>query len=174
LFEGYYNRPDLTAKAIVDGWYHTGDLGSYLNDELYVIGRKKDLLIVGGENIYLQDIKDIVTSHPLIHDGRAVARGVYNPDLGTTEKTVVVSGRGKRAASPERDRHRTGTPRPGCSRQRRGCSDDFSEAAEMDRESTAGKPTRSSNRRKLLRERPELNVEGKERLTFDRGRTTDD
>ena len=50
LFDGYYNRPDLTAEAIVDGWYHSGDLGFCLDDELYVVGRKKDLLIIGGEN----------------------------------------------------------------------------------------------------------------------------
>ena len=89
LFTGYYNRPDLTAKAIVDGWYHTGDLGFLLEDELYVIGRKKDLLIVGGENIYPQDIEEIVASHPAIHDGRVIAMGVYNPDLGTEDIVVV-------------------------------------------------------------------------------------
>jgi acyl-CoA synthetase (AMP-forming)/AMP-acid ligase II len=89
LFAGYYNRPDLTAKAIVDGWYHSGDLGFYLDDELYVVGRKKDLLIVGGENLYPQDIEEIVARHPAIHDGRVVAMGVYNPDLGTEDIVVV-------------------------------------------------------------------------------------
>src|SRR5208337_1637816 len=49
LFQGYYNRPDLTEKAIRDGWYYSGDLGFYLDGELYVVGRKKDLLIIGGE-----------------------------------------------------------------------------------------------------------------------------
>ena len=63
LFEGYYNRPDLTTQAIVDGWYHTGDLGFYRDGELFVVGRKKDLLIVGGENIYSQDIEQIVGTH---------------------------------------------------------------------------------------------------------------
>ncbi len=63
MFEGYYNRPDLTSEAIVDGWYHTGDLGFCLDGELYVVGRKKDLLIIGGENIYPQDIEEAVCSH---------------------------------------------------------------------------------------------------------------
>jgi len=72
LFEGYYNRPDLTCEAFVDGWYHTGDLGFYLDGELYVVGRKKDLLIIGGENIYPQDIEEIVGGHPFVHDGRAI------------------------------------------------------------------------------------------------------
>jgi fatty-acyl-CoA synthase len=78
LFEGYYNRHDLTANALIDGWYHTGDLGFYFENELFVAGRKKDLLIVGGENLYPQDIEEIVASHSSIHDGRVVALGCGN------------------------------------------------------------------------------------------------
>ena len=89
LFQGYYNRPDLTAEAIRDGWYYTGDLGFVLNGEVFVVGRKKDLLIIGGENIYPQDVEEIVSSHPSIHDGRAIALGVFNPDLGTEDLVVV-------------------------------------------------------------------------------------
>jgi acyl-CoA synthetase (AMP-forming)/AMP-acid ligase II len=89
LFTGYYNRPDLTAQAFADGWYRTGDLGFLLEGELYVVGRKKDLLIVGGENIYPQDIEEIVGTHTSIHDGRVIALGVYNPDLGTQDIVVV-------------------------------------------------------------------------------------
>ena len=89
LFEGYYNQPELSAAAIVDGWYRSGDLGFLLNDELYVVGRKKDLLIVGGENIYPQDIEGIVETHDAIHDGRAIAIGVYDPDLGTEEIVIA-------------------------------------------------------------------------------------
>lgn len=89
LFTGYYNRPDLTAQAFVDGWYCTGDLGFLLDGELYVVGRKRDLLIIGGENIYPQDIEEIVGTHPSIHDGRVIAMGVYNPDLGTQDIVVV-------------------------------------------------------------------------------------
>ncbi len=69
LFNGYYNRDDLTSKALIDGWYHTGDLGFLLGGELFVVGRQKDLLIIGGENIYPQDIEEIVSCHPAIHDG---------------------------------------------------------------------------------------------------------
>ncbi len=89
LFSGYFNRPDLTSQAIVDGWYHTGDLGFLLGRELYVVGRKKDLLIIGGENIYPQDVEEIVSTHPAVHDGRVIAFGVYNRDLGTEEIFVV-------------------------------------------------------------------------------------
>src|SRR5262249_58706240 len=89
LFTGYYNRPDLTAQALRDGWYWSGDLGFAVDGELYVVGRKKDLIIVAGKNIQPQDIEEIVSSHPAIHDGRAVAFGLYNPDLGTEDIVVV-------------------------------------------------------------------------------------
>ena len=131
LFEGYYNRPDLTASAIIDGWYHTGDLGFYLDGELFVVGRKKDLIIVGGENLYPQDIEEIVAGHPAIHDGRVVAMGIYNPDLGT-EDIVVVAEVEQEAllANSAAIEHRD--PQPGRSRHWRGGSNDFPEAAKMD------------------------------------------
>ena len=73
MLDGYYNRPDLTSLSLRDGWYWSGDLGFQLDRELYVTGRKKDLIIVGGKNIYPQDVEEIAFSHPAIHDGRAVA-----------------------------------------------------------------------------------------------------
>ncbi|MCL5995785.1 MAG: AMP-binding protein, partial [Chloroflexi bacterium] len=57
MLTGYYNRPDLTEKAFHDGWYLTGDLGYLADGELYVTGRKKDLIIVGGKNVYPQDLE---------------------------------------------------------------------------------------------------------------------
>ena len=58
-----------------------------------MVGRKKDLLIIGGENIYPQDIEEIVATHPAVHDGRAIASGLYNPDLGTEEIVVIAKTR---------------------------------------------------------------------------------
>ena len=83
LFQGYYNRPELTAEVLIDGWYRTGDLGFQWEGELYVVGRKKDLLIVGGENLYPQDIEEIAAGHFDVHVGRVIAMVVYNPELGT-------------------------------------------------------------------------------------------
>jgi acyl-CoA synthetase (AMP-forming)/AMP-acid ligase II len=157
LFEGYYNRPELTAPALIDGWYYTGDLGFYLKGELYVVGRKKDLLIVGGENFYPQDIEEIVGGHAAIHNGRVVAMGMYNPALGTDDIFVV--------AEVER-------------------AEDLANVEEIERnlrnfvvaamgvavreiilkpprwivKSTAGKAARSATRDKLLQEHPEFNL----------------
>ncbi len=89
LFTGYYKRPDLTAQTMVGEWYRTGDMGYLADGELYVSGRKKDLIIVGGKNIYPQDLEAIANVTPGIYPGRAVAFGVYDEALGT-ESVVMV------------------------------------------------------------------------------------
>ena len=164
LFEGYYNRPDLTEQALVEGWYHTGDLGFMLDGELYVVGRKKDLLIIGGENIYPQDIEELVSAHPAIHDGRVVAMGVYNPNLGTEE--VIV------AAEVEREEllaDATRLEQEVRSRVVAGIGiavrTIFLKPPMWIVKSTAGKPARSATREKLLREHPELQMAAGEPTT---------
>jgi acyl-CoA synthetase (AMP-forming)/AMP-acid ligase II len=89
LFEGYWNRPDLTARALVGGWFRTGDAGVLVGGELFVLGRRDDTIIVGGENLYPHDVEEIVAAHPAVHDGRAVAFGVDNADLGTQALVVL-------------------------------------------------------------------------------------
>jgi fatty-acyl-CoA synthase len=156
LFEGYYNRPDLTTVAIVDGWYRTGDLGFCLDGELFVVGRKKDLIIVGGENLYPQDIEEIVGSHATIHDGRAVAMGVYNPDLGTDDIVVVAEvEREELLADAEKiQRELRNLVVAGIGVAVRTI---LLKPPKWIVKSTAGKPARSSTRDKLLHEHPELN-----------------
>jgi acyl-CoA synthetase (AMP-forming)/AMP-acid ligase II len=65
LMPGYYKRPDLTEKAIVDGWLHSGDLG-YVDEDgfLYLVDRIKDMIISGGVNVYPKDIEEIIVGHP--------------------------------------------------------------------------------------------------------------
>ncbi len=89
MLSGYYHRSDLTEKAFHSGWYMTGDLGYLLNGELFVTGRKKDLIIVGGKNIYPQDIEALVNQVPGVHSGRAVTFGVFDESQGTEEVVVV-------------------------------------------------------------------------------------
>ena len=69
LMPGYCNCADLTAKAIVDGWLHTGDLG-YVDEDgfLYLFDRVKDMIISGGVNVYPRDIEEIIVAHPAVVD----------------------------------------------------------------------------------------------------------
>ena len=89
MLTGYYRRPDLTEKAFLDGWYLTGDLGYIAQGEVYVTGRKKDLIIVGGKNIYPQDIERLVNDIPGVHPGRVVAFGIFDEQAGTEEVVVI-------------------------------------------------------------------------------------
>jgi acyl-CoA synthetase (AMP-forming)/AMP-acid ligase II len=89
MLTGYFNRDDLTAKAFHEGWYLTGDLGYLAGGEVYITGRKKDLIIVGGKNIYPQDIEELAGQARGVHPGRVVAFGVFNDQAGTEDVVVV-------------------------------------------------------------------------------------
>jgi fatty-acyl-CoA synthase len=90
MLTGYFHRPDLTAQAFHDGWYLTGDYGYRVQGEVYVTGRKRDLLIVGGVNIYPQDLESIADGVAGVHPGRTVAFGVESETAGTEEIVVLV------------------------------------------------------------------------------------
>lgn len=89
MLSGYYRRPDATAEVMAGGWYFTGDMGYLAGGELYITGRKKDLIIVGGKNVYPQDIENLLNDIPGLHPGRAVAFGVFNESLGTEDIAIV-------------------------------------------------------------------------------------
>lgn len=89
MLMGYYNRPDETDRAIKGGWYMTGDYGYLANGEVYITGRKKDLIIVGGRNIFPQDIEAVANQVPGVRPGRAVAFGVLNESIGTEDVALV-------------------------------------------------------------------------------------
>ncbi len=89
MLTGYYHRDDATARAFRDGWYLTGDLGYWAGGQLYVTGRKKELIIVGGKNVYPQDLERLAADVPGVHPGRVVAFGVFSEEAGTEEIVVV-------------------------------------------------------------------------------------
>lgn len=73
---GYYRRPDATAEALVDGWLRTGDLGYLLDGELVVCGRIKDVIIVGGRNVFPEDVERAVAAVDGVRAGNVIAFGV--------------------------------------------------------------------------------------------------
>ena len=89
MFSGYYRQPELTAQAICDGWFCSGDLGYLADGQLYITGRKTDLIIVGGRNIHPEDLEQVADKVPGLRPGRSVAFGVPDALLGS-ERIVIV------------------------------------------------------------------------------------
>lgn len=92
VMAGYLGRPDLTAEAVRDGWFRTGDLGRLDGDGyLSVVGRKKDLILRGGYNVYPREIEEILVRHPAV--AQVAVIGVPHPVLGEEVWAVVVPSR---------------------------------------------------------------------------------
>ena len=89
MLSEYYNRPDVTTKAIRDGWYFTGDYGYMVGGEVYVCGRKKELIIVGGKNVYPMDLEELAMTVRGVHPGRVSAFGIFNESSGTEDVVMV-------------------------------------------------------------------------------------
>ncbi len=90
MLSGYYNRPEETRKAFNEGWFLTGDYGYISQGELFVSGRKKDMIIVGGKNVYPQDLEMLTYEVPGVHSGRSVAFGLFDEEQGTEEVVMIV------------------------------------------------------------------------------------
>lgn len=89
LMKGYYGRPDLTEKAIVDGWLRSGDLG-YVDPDgyLFLVDRKKELIKSGGVSVYPRDIEEVISQHPQVKD--VAVFGVPHERWGETPVAAVV------------------------------------------------------------------------------------
>jgi acyl-CoA synthetase (AMP-forming)/AMP-acid ligase II len=89
VLDGYWEQPDATAEAIVDGWFRTGD-GGTLDDEGYltISDRKKDVIISGGENVSSIEVEDALCSHPEVAEAAVI--GVPDDKWGETVKALVV------------------------------------------------------------------------------------
>ncbi len=88
--QGYYNMPDETQSALRNGWLHTGDMGCFDEDGyLYVVERKKDLIIRGGFNIYPRDIEEALNRHPAVIESAVI--GISSKRMGEEVKAFVVT-----------------------------------------------------------------------------------
>jgi long-chain acyl-CoA synthetase len=97
---GYYKNPEETRKALVDGWLYTGDIG-YVDEDgyFYITDRKKELIIVGGFNVFPREIEEVLYQHPKVKEGVAV--GLPDPVKGERIKVYVVLREGEQATPEE-------------------------------------------------------------------------
>lgn len=86
---GYWNRPEATAESIVDGWLHTGDVGRF-DDEgyLYILDRKKDMIISGGSNVYAREVEESILRFPGVKEAAVI--GLPHPKWGEIVTAVLV------------------------------------------------------------------------------------
>lgn len=149
MFGGYRNYPEKTAEVLDDGWYYSGDYGFYDTGEYYVIGRKKDIIIVAGNNIYPEDIEDAIGNVKDVIPGRVVAFGEMNEQIGSEQVSII-------AESKVSDKE-------GCQKLkieiiRAGMAIDITIAAvylvppRWLIKSSAGKPSRQANKERILSE----------------------
>ena len=96
----YYNNPEATEEAFKGGWFHSGDLVR-MDEEgfIYVVDRKKDMIISGGENIYPKELEDVLYTHPHILEAAVV--GIPDPKWGETVKAYIVVKPGKQMTEDE-------------------------------------------------------------------------
>ena len=93
MLDCYHNNPQATEEALDEGWFQTGDLGFIRNGELFITGRKKNIIIVGGENIYPQDIQLVLNEQPGLIPGRSVVFGVHDDRVGTQRIVVLAEAK---------------------------------------------------------------------------------
>jgi acyl-CoA synthetase (AMP-forming)/AMP-acid ligase II len=100
MMKGYLNRPEETAAAIKDGWLHTGDIAKMDEDGfLYILDRKKDMIISGGENIYPAEIEDALLNNPKVADVGVI--GYPHERWGEAVKAIVVVKEGESLTEEE-------------------------------------------------------------------------
>ena len=100
VMRGYRGDPAATAEAFTGDWFHTGDLGWVDEDGfIFIVDRKKELIIRGGYNVYPREVEDVLYAHPAVAEAAVV--GIPDDRLGQEVKAVVVVKPGGRASAPE-------------------------------------------------------------------------
>jgi long-chain acyl-CoA synthetase len=90
IMQGYYNMPAETAAALRNGWLYTGDMGRFDEDGyVYIVERKKDLIIRGGFNVYPRDIEEVLATHPAVIEAAVI--GIPSQRMGEEVKAFVVT-----------------------------------------------------------------------------------
>ena len=107
VMKGYWHKAEATAKAVVDGWFHTGDAG-YFDDDgyLYIHDRLKDMIVTGGENVYPAEVENAIFGHPAVADVAVI--GVPDSRWGEAVKAVVVKKPGAEVSAEDVIAHARG------------------------------------------------------------------
>lgn len=155
MFSGYRNYPEKTAEVLCDGWYYSGDYGFQDDGELFVIGRKKDIIIVAGNNVYPEDVEDAVGAVQGLIPGRVVAIGEESAELGSEHVAIIAET--SISSEPDRKALRLEILKSG-----------MASGITITRvylvpprwliKSSAGKPSRKGSREKLMAERHKSEV----------------
>ena len=97
VMEGYYKNPEATAASRAYGWHHTGDI-AYIDDDgfVFIVDRKKDMIITGGFNVFPSEIEQVIWSHPAVQDCAVI--GVPDDKWGEAVKAVIETVPGKTVA----------------------------------------------------------------------------
>ena len=94
VMQGYHRNPQATAETIQNGWLFTGDLARMDREGfVYIVDRKKEMIVSGGENIYPREIEEVIIKHPSVADVAVI--GIPHPKWGETVKAFVVPGQGR-------------------------------------------------------------------------------
>lgn len=168
MLSSYYRRPDLSAESIRDlaltgqatgelrtehdRWYFTGDMGYLAEGELFITGRKKDLIIVGGKNIYPQDLEAIANEISGLAPGRNVAFGLFDRNIGSENIVMVCELDGNGYSSAEKKALEMELRRRVVQRSEVALSDVCLVEKRWLIKTSSGKISRSANREKYLRE----------------------
>ena len=106
----YYHDPKATAEVLKDGWLHTGDMAKQDEDGfIFLVDRKKDVIISGGENLYPVQIEDFLAAHPKIHDVAVI--GLPDPRLGEIAAAIIQVKEGMELTEDEVNRFCMDLPR---------------------------------------------------------------
>ena len=104
IMQGYWNNPEATAETLKDGWVYTGDIGTFDDEHfVYIVGRKKEMIVSGGANIYPREVEEALVTHPAVLEAAVI--GVPHDKWGETVHAVVSKRAGHSLTAEELIEH---------------------------------------------------------------------